>query len=271
MTDTKEGLNPGEVEVNPAQFPEINYKNLDKQWLVVTELARRALVNKDPVFLEIAHSFIDKPVDQNVAPAFITQLAEQFPKVQGRLKRYPQLQTFLNTPAVDETFIGSDFESAEMSIVLGKNWLNELHAAESLELGGMFGLLSKFGQARKDPEKGPKLKQLKLAQERYKLARDVKLFALGAELASIAEPHVDAAGRLELPSGTELFLDEQFRELEPDFLHPEQWESRRQIKDRVYEVEINGKNICLKSKKRLDIQICLNHTNHHCLLKKNLR
>lgn len=90
----------------------------------------------------------------------------------------------------------------------------------------------------------------KLVATRYRFARDVKVLALGAELLNQDPPvSVDNNGTCVLPSGVSITVDKDHLEDASALLSPLEWERRRQIKDRVYEIIAGGKRYILKEQK----------------------
>jgi hypothetical protein len=97
--------------------------------------------------------------------------------------------------------------------------------------------------------KGITAQERLLVAKRYKYARDVKLLALQAELAEVGDKKQDFTTEVELPSGVKLGLDQSFVEARPELLNPAFWERRTQFKDRVYKIQVAGKNYLLKERK----------------------
>jgi len=84
-----------------------------------------------------------------------------------------------------------------------------------------------------------------LVAQKYAFARDVKLLSLAAELSKLGQIKVVDEGIIKLHSGVILKADSSAAEM----LDPNKWEKRRQIRDRVYQVRVNGKDYILKEKK----------------------
>ena len=85
--------------------------------------------------------------------------------------------------------------------------------------------------------------------KRYKYARDVKMLALGAEITEQESVAPNEDGEILLPSGIKLVIDVSKDTKRTDLLSPHLWERRRQLKDRVYEIDVNGRKYILKEKK----------------------
>ena len=86
--------------------------------------------------------------------------------------------------------------------------------------------------------------------QRYRFARDVKLLALQAEVAELGENvQVDNRGETVLPSGIFIRLNTKEATGVKELLSPQNWQKRRQLKDRVYEIQVGSSKYLLKEKK----------------------
>ena len=91
--------------------------------------------------------------------------------------------------------------------------------------------------------------RLMIAQ-RYRFARDVKLLALQAEIAGLRENiQIDDGGEAVLPSGTSIRINVEDETRRQELLNPQNWQKRRQLKDRVYEIQVGPSKYILKEKK----------------------
>ena len=87
-----------------------------------------------------------------------------------------------------------------------------------------------------------------LVATRFRFARDVKTLALAAELEENKSEIQQAGNEILLPSGTKIVIDAE-GETRRDLLQPHIWQKRTQLKDRVYEIEVNNRRYILKERK----------------------
>lgn len=72
---------------------------------------------------------------------------------------------------------------------------------------------------------------------------------MGAEIVDQGGVSLNTNGEVLLPSGVKMVIDIKDDDQRTDLISPHLWEKRRQLKDRVYEVEANGRKYILKEKK----------------------
>ncbi len=109
-------------------------------------------------------------------------------------------------------------------------------------------------ETRERVEQSPGVTQAErdLVARRYRYARDVKLLGLMAELQEQPVGSTEAKDGVithELKSGAKLVMTSEAFEASPTLLDPQKWESRRQLKDRVYVVTVDGKEYIMKERK----------------------
>lgn len=88
-----------------------------------------------------------------------------------------------------------------------------------------------------------------MVARRYRFARSVKILSLGAEILDQKKLTPNEKGEIVLPSGIKVILDASADKEKLDLLSPHLWQRRRQLKDRVYEIEVNNRKYILKEKK----------------------
>jgi hypothetical protein len=94
--------------------------------------------------------------------------------------------------------------------------------------------------------------EFSMIEQRYIMARDIKLLALGAELRQVGatgqQVQSDETGAVHLPSGI-ILHGEGVAESAPSLLDPSNWQGRRQLKDRVHVIIADGKRYIMKEQK----------------------
>lgn len=97
--------------------------------------------------------------------------------------------------------------------------------------------------------KGITKEERELIIRRYRFARDIKLLALASEIKEEGINFPDAEGEISLASGIKIGFNTRKKQEIDDLLHPELWQRRRQLKDRVYEIYVGERKYILKEKK----------------------
>jgi hypothetical protein len=102
----------------------------------------------------------------------------------------------------------------------------------------------------------PDLQNAKLSEQerliaamRYRFARDLKTLCLAAELEDHPISVEDRGHEVLLPSGVKVMMDASYSQQGLELINPLNWEKRKQLKDRVYEVTANGHKYILKERK----------------------
>ncbi|HEV7455111.1 MAG TPA: hypothetical protein VGO07_07680 [Candidatus Saccharimonadales bacterium] len=94
--------------------------------------------------------------------------------------------------------------------------------------------------------------EFSMIEQRYIMARDIKLLALGAELQQVAttgeQLQPDETDTIHLPSGIELH-GVSAAENSPNLFDPNKWQGREQLKDRVHIVTVDGQKYIMKEQK----------------------
>lgn len=219
----------------------------EREWRLITEIARRSILT-DPIVRKVASEFTQEPLNEALAGHAIDRLAA----VDGRLSRVGKitkrtLGNFLELPAVPDELLQPDIKNAPLLRKREdvKRMLDILEG-QAIRRADMM----QFIGAEQSP--GVSGAEKILVAERYQFARDVKLLGLMAELHDQPVDPVlvkDDVMYHKLASGTEIGITREAFAMDNDLLNPEVWKSRRQIKDRVFEVVINDKKYILKERK----------------------
>lgn len=216
---------------------------VSREWTLVTEVIKRRLPQSD--VQTILRSFIDKPVSQHLAGDMLDALQAN-PEIGSVLKRSgTHLTDMLAFEEVPEEAMSPDI----------KNTSRLSHPVEDVQRFRLYNTdEERIKELLKEQSEGGAYTtslspyEAPLVLKKYTFARDVKLLALGAELAETGEVNLDEEGEVTLPSGTRLKISGEHSS-SPVFLDPSKWEYRRQFKDRVYEIGVDGKKYFLKERK----------------------
>lgn len=183
---------------------------LKKQWEMITEALRRDILTK-PEVRKTLIVFCNRPVTETLPDELIASVIHIDERIARLAERYnDSLRGYLALPAVPDEMIVPDIRNAS-------------------------GITSS---------------ERKRIATRYAMARDVKLLVLGADvLEQPTQVTTNEVGEVILPSGVQIVLGEVDASTKVDLLSPQAWEKRKQLKDRVYEIYVNGKKYLLKEKK----------------------
>lgn len=220
---------------------------LDSQWGLVTEVVRRDLSN-NPQVRKALIGFCTQPVSESLPGDFLTSLSNVDLRVSRIAHRFQAiLPSYLKLPPVPDELITPDVRYAaglrtpeDVIESLGRIFDKNDPLFES-----SLGEYIKAGAFTRGITREERLMIIK----RYKFARDVKIFALAAEILEQGGLTPDQEGEINLPSGIRIGFDTNQVEQRKDLLNPHLWEKRRQIKDRVYEISVGGRRYILKEKK----------------------
>lgn len=230
-------------EVNQVFSPDA----VDRQWRLVTEATRRELI-AIPEVRRALSGFCTTPVSETLPEDFLKAVSSVDPRIANLADRFNAgIRAYLELPPVPNEQVVPDIRHA-------------LPLVEPREV--IDGLMRLYGDKHPRFEaslreyvksgtflRGITAEERLLIARRYKYARDVKLLALGAEIADQGTllPNVD--GEVVLPSGIKLVVDVNQDERRHDLLNPNLWERRTQLKDRVFEIVVGGRKYILKERK----------------------
>ncbi len=233
---------------------------IDYEWLALTEAARRAIITL-PEVRHRAAAFTVEPLSETLPQKAISELAESDPRT-ARLARLmgKTLESVLELSPVPDELLTPDLGHAP-SLLRKEDEIDSLTGWKSDTSEHYDDLLQ---DTRRQVEQFPGITDAErdLVARRYRYARDVKLLGLMAELQDQPLGSVEAKDGVithELKSGTKLVMTSEAFESSPTLLDPQKWEKRRQLKDRVYVVTVDGREYIMKERK----------TSRHTDVKKN--
>ena len=246
-----------QVEVIPgttieARVPAVDSSTLEKvvdplvsrEWTLITAVIKRKLGN--PSVRSRLKSFIGQPVSQHLASDML-HAAQSDTEVASMLARSgTHLTDMLALDMVPEETMNSDIKNASQlshPLIdvqrLRRQGIDDDKIRRFLETRSKSGAYTNALSREEAP----------LVLKKYAFARDVKLLALGAELSEVGDVNLDANGEATLPSGVCLKVANEYSQDSKAFLDPSKWDYRRQFKDRVYEIRVDGKKYFLKERK----------------------
>lgn len=219
-------------------------ENINKQWNLIIEAAKRDLIAK-PEIRRVLLQFCATPVSERLPDQFVVSLSSIDPRVVDLAQRYKSgIDAFLKLPPVPDEQIKPDLKMTPRYVPLAvriDDWKEYLKMKEEDIQKSVIEFLKNNNEGITEEER-------KMIGIRYRYARDIKLLALGAEI--IEHGGVPNEKReIILPSGTRMVIDVDNDEERLDLLSPHLWQKRRQLKDRVYEIEINNRKYILKERK----------------------
>jgi len=226
------------------QFP---FDKLDKEWTLLTEALRQDIL-KDPETRRIARKFIAVPVSETLPDEFLQAFSsdERIIKLKDRFEK--SLGAYLSLPAVPESELVPDIKKAQ-EYMYPSDTLRQLESLYGKDTEAYYLSLDnhiKLGMFGR----GVTAEERLLVARRFRFARDVKMLALIAEtLEEKGNERTGEKGEVVLPGGTTFFFNDTGKINKEQLLNPSIWEKRRQIKDRVFELEIGGKKFILKERK----------------------
>ena len=223
-----------------ANFPK---ETIIHQWQLMTELIKRE-IQANPDSRQAVLSFIAAPVSESLANQVVTAAAdvsEHVSKLQDRFKQ--SLGRYLSLPAVPDELITPDIRSAPA-------YGDPESYIASLEKYSPESFQKAIRQAINSGRYLPGItgEERKLIATRYQMGRDCKILSLAAELLGISPLELKDT-ETPLPSGTRIYIDLQATLDHKILINPLNWVKRRMIKDRVFEVDIAGKQFILKEMK----------------------
>ncbi len=226
----------------------IQMQAVERSWRLVTEVVRRDIID-DPKVRSLVSEFTTKPVSETLADEFIKSLSVADERIGKLCARYQKdLGVCLALPPVPDEFLAPDLSNAETLVLPEEElaWLERFYGKDSPMYSEGVQLAIKAGVFLRGITRQERL----LVARRYAYSRDVKLLALGAEILEQGSNITPTdTGEIVLPSRVKILIDESQDDAKADLLKPHLWEKRKQLKDRVYEIYVNGKKYLLKEKK----------------------
>ncbi len=228
----------------------------DRQWLLVTEAARRA-INGSVEARQLAVKFTQVPLNETLPAAALSELAATDDRLSRIISRAGAVlgRKLALEPVPDQAIAPDLRHSPKLKTredVAGslKAMKHEIYTQRS------YDQTLEDTRDRQAEGHGITLAEQQLVDRRYRYARDIKLLGLGAELHDQpftydAEAAHDGILEHNMASGTQILLTAEALDQEPGLLDPSQWQSRQRIKDRVYNVVVGGKEYIMKERKTI--------------------
>lgn len=244
--------------INPPQIPErkpvmsgetkkeFPDDQIDREWLQVTEIIRRRIIADPEMRKKVAH-FATVPVTESLPKEFLEAIVLTNSIIKELIEVFRiKIIKYVSLPPVPDELIQPDITNAS-------NLLSVKGVVENLQKDLNDETVEKTIQKFAEQgifTKGITWIEKEMILRRYRFAREVKLLALQAELIENQDNlQARSDSEIALPSGIRIHLNAANDRERENLLNPELWKKRRQLKDRVYEVQIGDKKYILKEKK----------------------
>lgn len=221
-------------------------KRFERKWRVLTETVKRAMRTDLTLRAQLA-GLAEAPVNETLPQKFMDLLQEN-PTVEGVKEKFrDSLGVYLALPPVPDEQIKPDISNAPnlLNLEEERKSLEEYHTPEETERH--IERLLKYQQ--KEFGEGINAAERQLVLQRYRFARDVKLLTLMASLLDQKDLIQEDEETYILPSGIKLYFNPLHPKAQELLMQPVLWEKRRQLKDRVYTIDIGGSMFLLKERK----------------------
>lgn len=240
---------------------------VDGEWQLVSAAMRRAII-REPDMRAAAVEFVTAPLSEKLPEQAVNALS-QAPRVGRIAARQTVLREYIGLDAVPESAISrtgsngyevNDITNAKM-LPTKESLFDDLEISTRI-YGQDIGQRKASLQRELAQGSGISEAERSMIAHRYRLARDVKLLGLGAELQdNPVDAQPDEQGLIThiLPSGAKIVAAAEVMQQSPGLFDPTQWTGRTQLKDRVHVVQAAGQQFILKERK----------TNRHTDVKKN--
>lgn len=220
---------------------------IDQQWRLLTEAVRRNILTQSGV-RAIAIGYISSPVHESLPKNFLDRLSSDTKIAKLRDRYKGQIRDYLELESVPDDQITPDIKHAR-SITNPKEIIHRLQILYGINTPEYYQHLQEAIESGKFLH-GITTQERWMITQRYSFARDVKLLALQAETASLGENiEINNCGEVILPSWTIIKINVDNVGKWHELLNPQNWHKRRQIKDRVYEIQVWSSKYILKEKK----------------------
>lgn len=222
-------------------------EKIDQQWMFITEAIRQDVLTDPEVRKKVA-SYVNFSLSESLPHEFLSDLSldERVLKLKNRYEQ--MIGNFLELESVPDDQIQPNIRRAKL-----------LDSPENVieTLSNIYGLDSSGFRTRLDEYissgtflKGITTQEKLMIAQRYRFARDIKLLALGAEILEQYEDVIDNNSQeIKLQSGVVINIDVEDETKRQELLNVQSWEKRRQLKDRVYVIDVGGSKYILKEKK----------------------
>jgi hypothetical protein len=250
------GLSKGAISTERKPFND----SILRQWSIFTEKVRRAISTNNVQVCTALQQYITQPLSEMVPDSFFATLSVLIADPTSP-KEFALLQEVLRKSPIEEDIIVPDIRNAKVledpnNVVYGARayvYIQRGMFSEDLQdaLKGPIIFDQGIQQVLDD---NPEVKAItgeekNLVAGRFRMAREVKLLAFAAAIKStndIKQTEGETMYSYNF-SGIQLHIAKD--RFDEDFLHPEMWERRKIVKDRAWEVIINGKSYMMKEQK----------------------
>lgn len=218
----------------------------DRQWGFITEAARREII-ENPTARKVVMNFCDRPLHELLPDQFVNAISSINERIGRLVDRYRAgISEYLALPAVPDNQLKPDIRHA-LGLDTPEKAIKRLRRIFKDDDPQFQEMLESYISSGTFLQ-GIAFEERSLVAQRYRYARDVKLLALGAEIQDRGVK-LSQEGEATLQSGIRIKLDNPDDEQRQDLLSPHLWKKRTQLKDRVYEISVNGRKYILKEKK----------------------
>ncbi|MBC7546291.1 hypothetical protein H7171_00925 [Candidatus Saccharibacteria bacterium] len=224
---------------------------VDREWTVLTESARQAVLHNAQVRYAVS-AFASTPLSETLPYEALSQIGQTDARTAKLIKTMGRtLWPLLALPEVPKELIVPDVRNAPDLV---RRWQEKEKLKDVIvATPSLFEDIVEEEASNVGKEPGISRAERLLIIRRIRDARDVKLLSLMAELYD--QPLVDEAqsenGLVShyFESGTHLVIEAQALQQNPTLVDPKLWHGRKQIKDRVYSVQIAEQEYILKERK----------------------
>lgn len=224
-------------------------RKLDRQWLIVSEVARRAIKNSGVQNALI--SFNAEPLSESMPYEAMTKIANSDDRTSKVIKRYDEtLGVFLSHNAVPDDVLVPDIRNAHRYVSADDEMKSLANSRRYMNDDSFRKLLERKKAGGATP--GITKLERELVSRRYRYARDIKMLGLMAEL---RDQPVDTSNiedgliKHELKSGIKVAIIPEDIAVLNSIIDVDNWEGRSQIKDRVFAVNVDGHEYIMKERK----------------------
>jgi len=265
MAPTEKEKNPDEIHAQvendlngvPFREPVVDDEDVvegegatvDRQWRLFTEALRKD-IQASPAIRRVAETFTAMPLSETLPGAAVSEIIKDDPRVARLARHMGALGVALSRPAVPDEVLIPDITNAPQ--LIRREQETELLERWKRDLPNHYGSMLESLHDNVEQSPGITWAERRLVARRYRYARDVKLLGLMAELQdqpmdSLATD--DGIVAHELRSGAKLIMDAEAFAAHPELFDPQAWDSRTQLKDRVYTVVVDGEEYIMKERK----------------------
>ncbi|MBT5346851.1 hypothetical protein HOJ01_01605 [bacterium] len=223
-----------------------NIRDIDKQWLLITESIRRKLL-ADAEIRSLVLGFSNASVGEDLPRKFLDKLSSDNSIHKLISKFSNQILSYVSLNAVEDEQIKPDITYAPR-LQTPEEIIRRLSLFFDIDSQEFQTALDKYVQDGTFQEGITNAERVMIAQ-RYRFARDVKMLALMTEIFDSQDLINNSGDHVTLPSGIEIYCDIEDPVKKQEILNPIYWKKRKQFKDRVYEISVGSNVFFLKEMK----------------------